>query len=181
MTSLTRYTLRAAALGDPDPVTALATLNTALLERYAGGEPRFCTAVTGLLTRTGDASYDVRLAGGGHPYPLRLGADGGAGYLSTRGGPLVGVLPDPEFVATTTTLGPGDTFLLYTDGLTEAPIGKGVRYGEERLLEFAGGLAPATPGEVVDAVTGLLDGFGEGPDDDTALLAVGVPRRSRAD
>ncbi|MCO5997306.1 hypothetical protein [Actinoallomurus rhizosphaericola] len=46
---------------------------------------------------------------------------------------------------------------------------------------FAGGLAPATPGEVVDAVTGLLDGFGEGPDDDTALLAVGVPRRSRAD
>ncbi|GAA0321985.1 SpoIIE family protein phosphatase [Actinoallomurus spadix] len=175
VTSLTRYTLRAAVLGDPDPVAALTTLNTALLERYEGAEPRFCTVVTGMFTRTGEASYSVDLASGGHPYPMLLGADGRAGYLDTQGGPLVGVLPDPGFTATTTTLEPGDTFLLYTDGLTEAPMGRGVRYGEERLLEFAERLAPATPGEVIDSVAGLLDGFGERLDDDTALLAVGVP------
>ena len=39
LTSLTRYTLRAAALHDPDPVQALSTLNTVLHERYTGTGP----------------------------------------------------------------------------------------------------------------------------------------------
>lgn len=51
VTLLTRYTLRAAALHDPDPVTALTTLNTVLHERCTGGDPRYCTAIFGILTR----------------------------------------------------------------------------------------------------------------------------------
>ncbi|GGY79168.1 hypothetical protein GCM10010300_23630 [Streptomyces olivaceoviridis] len=53
VTSLTRYTLRAAALHEPDPVSALTTLNKVFHERYAGsGDPRYCTAVFGTSTPT---------------------------------------------------------------------------------------------------------------------------------
>lgn len=73
-------------------------------------------------------------------------------------------------------LGPGDTLMLYTDGLTEARTDDvGGRYGEEALLDFADGLAPVGAEAAVAAVARLLDGFGTGLDDDTALLALGVP------
>ncbi|GAA2328110.1 SpoIIE family protein phosphatase [Streptomyces caniferus] len=175
VTSLTRYTLRAAALHDSDPVRALTTLNTVLHERYTGGDPRYCTAVFGVLEPQGD-TINVHLASGGHPPALVLRADGRADYLPTPGGLLVGVLPTASFTPARTTLGPGDTLLLYTDGLTEARTNEGREmYGDEALRAFVAGLAPAGPHKVITALTGLLDGFGEGLDDDTALLALGVP------
>ncbi|CAL9628704.1 hypothetical protein SUDANB120_06043 [Streptomyces sp. enrichment culture] len=186
VTSLTRYTLRAAALHDPDPVSALTTLNTVLHERYAaGGDTRFCTAVFGTLEpdpATGHVT--VHLASGGHPPALVLRADGTAAYLRTPGGLLVGVLPDAAFTTATTVLCPGDTLLLYTDGLTEARTGKTRTdlYGEEAVLAFATGHAAragTSPASLVEALTGLLAGFGDGLDDDTALLALGVPALDR--
>ncbi|GHH94238.1 PP2C family protein-serine/threonine phosphatase [Streptomyces capillispiralis] len=178
LTSLTRYTLRAAALHDPDPVANLGMLNTVLLERYTGDDPRYCTAVVGVLERAGD-SVHVRLASGGHPPALVLRGDGGAEYLSTRGGMLVGALPAAQFVTARTTLHPGDTLLLYTDGLTEARIGPGKElYGYDALQSFAAGLTPSGPRRVIDGLTELLRGFGDGLDDDTALLAIGLPDRT---
>jgi sigma-B regulation protein RsbU (phosphoserine phosphatase) len=182
LTSLTRYTLRAAALHDPDPVSALTTLNTVLHERYAAsGDPRYCTVVFGTLEpdpTTGQVT--IHLASGGHPPALVMRAQGTADYLSTPGGLLVGILPNARFTTATTTLAPGDTLLLYTDGLTEARTGKDrtTLYGDESLLAFAGDHAGKPPQAVVQVLTGLLDGFGDGLDDDTALLALGVPARA---
>ncbi|MEU9146647.1 SpoIIE family protein phosphatase [Streptomyces sp. NPDC048349] len=178
VTSLTRYTLRAAALHDPDPAAALTTLNTVLHERFTGGDPRYCTTIFGVMEHDATTgSTAVHLASGGHPPALVLRAEGRAEYLPTPGGLLVGVLPDPHFTSAETTLGPGDTLLLYTDGLTEARIGpQRELYGEDALRAFAAGLTRGGPREVVSALTGLLDSFGEGLDDDTALLAIGVPR-----
>ncbi|MEU5635242.1 PP2C family protein-serine/threonine phosphatase [Streptomyces rishiriensis] len=178
VTSLTRYTLRAAALHDPDPVSALTTLNKVLHERYTGGDPRYCTAIFGLVepdAASGRAT--VRLASGGHPSALVLRADGTAGFLPTPGGFLVGALPDARFATADTVLAPGDTLLLYTDGLTEARTGedRGSLYGDEALRDFAVGHAGQPPRAVIEALTGLLDDFGDGLDDDTALLALGVP------
>ncbi|GAB7028918.1 SpoIIE family protein phosphatase [Streptomyces sp. NPDC021749] len=179
VTSLTRYTLRAAALHDPDPVSALSTLNKVLHERYAGsGDPRYCTAVFGTLEpdpATGQVA--VHLASGGHPPVLVLRADGTAGFLPTPGGLLVGILPTARFVTATTCLAPGDTLLLYTDGLTEARTGQDRTglYGDEALLAFAARQAGKSPPDVIQALTELLDSFGDGLDDDTALLALGVP------
>ncbi|MBL1082372.1 SpoIIE family protein phosphatase [Streptomyces actinomycinicus] len=179
VTSLTRYTLRAAALHDPDPVSALSTLNTVLHERYAdSGDPRYCTAVFGTLgpdPTTGHVA--VQLASGGHPPVLVLRADGTADFLPTPGGLLVGVVPGARFTTATTVLTPGDTLLLYTDGLTEARTGddQSDRYGDEALRGFAVRHAGRPPDAVVQALTGLLHGFGDGLDDDTALLAIGVP------
>lgn len=178
VTSLTRYTLRAAALHDCDPVAALSTLNTVLHERFTSGDPRYCTAIFGVMEpdpSTGTVA--VRLASGGHPPALVVRADGLADYLPTPGGLLIGILPDPRFTPAATTLGPGDSLLLYSDGLTEARVGTNRElYGEDALRTFTAGLAPAGAHELITALTGLLDGFGEGLDDDTALLALGVPR-----
>ncbi|MET9451756.1 PP2C family protein-serine/threonine phosphatase [Streptomyces cinerochromogenes] len=178
LTSLTRYTLRAAALHDPDPVSALTTLNKVLHERYAGGgDPRYCTAVFGTLESdptTGQVA--VQLASGGHPPVLVLRADGTAGYLPTPGGLLVGILPEARFSTAGTVLGPGDTLLLYTDGLTEARTGKDRTslYGDDGLLAFATSHAGKPAHAVIQALTALLDSFGDGLDDDTALLALGA-------
>ncbi|MEU6479079.1 SpoIIE family protein phosphatase [Streptomyces sp. NPDC047017] len=179
LTSLARYTLRAAALHDPEPAAALETLNAVLRDRYAAdGDPRYCTAIFGTIEpdpETGQVA--IRLASGGHPPALVLRAGGRAGFLPTPGGFLVGVLPAAPFTTAETTLGPGDTMVLYTDGLTEARTGpsRASLYGEEALLAFATAHAPASAPEVVSELRGLLEGFGDGLDDDTALLALGVP------
>ncbi|MEZ3181744.1 SpoIIE family protein phosphatase [Streptomyces pimonensis] len=181
VTSLTRYTLRTAALHSPDPVSALRTLNQVLHERYAGGDPRYCTVIFGTLEPGPDTGQvTVRIASGGHPSALVLRAGGATDFLPTPGGLLVGVLPAAAFAATTTVLGQGDTLLLYTDGLTEARIGANRTdlYGEEALRAFAADHAGKPPHTLIKALTGLLDGFGDGLDDDTALLALGVPLSS---
>jgi sigma-B regulation protein RsbU (phosphoserine phosphatase) len=178
VTSLTRYTLRAAALHDPEPVSALTTLNKVLHERYTGGDPRYCTVIYGILdTDPATGRVTVRIASGGHPPAVVLRADGTAEFLPTPGGLLVGVLPDAAFATATTVLGHGDTLLLYTDGLTEARTGddRAMLFGDDALLEFATRQADRSPQAVIQALTGLLDDFGDGLDDDTALLALGVP------
>ncbi|MFF3272610.1 PP2C family protein-serine/threonine phosphatase [Streptomyces chrestomyceticus] len=183
LTSLTRYTLRAAALHDPDPVATLATLNTVLHERYSGGDPRYCTAIFGVLEpdpNTGEVA--VRIASGGHPPALVLRADGTCDFLPTPGGLLVGILPDPRFATATTTLAPGDNLLLYTDGITEARTGPDrALYGDDALRAFAARHSGSSPHTVIQALTGLLDSFGDGLDDDTALLALGVPAGASPD
>ncbi|MFE0424167.1 PP2C family protein-serine/threonine phosphatase, partial [Streptomyces sp. NPDC058953] len=179
VTSLARYTLRAAAVYDPDPAAVLDNLNTVLNHEYNGTDPRFCTVVFGLLTPAPDrGGFQITLASGGHPPALLMRADGTAHYLPTPGGQLIGVLPDVHIATTTVHLAPGDTLLLHTDGLTEAHTATDAdgRYGDEALLDFGRVLAPTTASATVDAVRDLLDTIGTGVDDDTAVLAIHVPR-----
>ncbi|MEW1613927.1 MULTISPECIES: SpoIIE family protein phosphatase [unclassified Streptomyces] len=179
VTSLARYTLRAAAVYDPDPVSVLGNLNTVLNHEYHGTDPRFCTVVFGLLTPDPDRpGFRIVLASGGHPPALLMRADGTADFLPTPGGQLIGVLPDAHIATTTVHLAPGDTLLLHTDGLTEAHphAGGKERYGDDALLDFGRALAPTTASATIGAVRDLLDTFGTGVDDDTAVLAVHVPR-----
>ena len=125
VTSLTRYTLRAAAVYDDDPVAVLHNLDTVLSHEFHGDDPRFCTVIFGLLTPSADGGFDVELATGGHPPALLLGADGDAALRRHRrrsarrhaARTSIRFRPNP--------FGPGDTLVLYTDGLTEARIGMG--------------------------------------------------------
>ncbi len=179
LTSLTRYTLRAAALHDPEPAVALATLNAVLHDRYtAGGDPRYCTAIFGVIEPDGERAT-IRLASGGHPPALVIRAEGGTDYVPTPGGLLVGALPDAPFTTAETALGPGDTILLYTDGLTEARAGRSREsmFGDDALRAFFDDALSTSADAVITSLTKLLEGFGQGLDDDTALLALGVPAR----
>ena len=93
------------------------------------------------------------------------------------GGHAVGLVAEPHFIATRFHLAPGDTLVLYTDGLTEASTGVGHERYDDRgaLLGFAQSIAPATASEIVGTVHALLDGLGSGVQDDVAVLALGVP------
>lgn len=174
VTSLTRYTLRAAAVFDRDPVTVLDNLNTVLHHEFRGDDPRFCTVIYGTIT-PGDDGAVIHLASGGHPPALHLRADGTAGYVDTVGGQLVGALSNPHFRAEEIVVAPGDVLLLYTDGLTEAHVGPDrERYDDSGALEaFAAAASPTTSARIVDDLVGLLTGFGAGLQDDVALLALG--------
>ena len=137
-TGLTRYVLRSAAVSDDDPIQVLHNLNSVLEQRLGSGRNRLCTLIYGNVTRRGDG-FDVELASGGHPPPLLLGGDGSAYYADTIGGHAVGMTDSPHFVANRLHLAPGDTLVLYTDGLTEARTGSGTeRFDDEgALLRFA--------------------------------------------
>jgi sigma-B regulation protein RsbU (phosphoserine phosphatase) len=172
VTSLARYTLRAAVVYDPDPVAVLTNLNSVLLSEQSGANPHFCTVVLGQLVPDGDG-WTVVLAGGGHPPALVFRADGTAEFVGIPGGRLVGVYPNAHFATATVGLSPGDTLLLYTDGLIEARTHGRTRYSEEQLHEFATDLAPTTAPAAIHAVRELLTGFGV--DDDVALLALSIP------
>jgi sigma-B regulation protein RsbU (phosphoserine phosphatase) len=175
LTSLIRYTLRAAAAYDPDPVTVMGALNAALHQEYLHDYRNFCTAIFGLLTPQGDG-FTLTLASGGHPPAMLIRADGTADFQPTPGGQLIGAWDDATFAATTIRLTPGDAFLLYTDGLTEARTDSaGGRYGYDALRTLARNLATATAAAAVAAVTVLLESFGDGLDDDAAILALSVP------
>ncbi|WP_329026641.1 SpoIIE family protein phosphatase [Streptomyces sp. NBC_00690] len=177
ITSLARYTLRAAAVYDPDPAAVLRNLNTVLNHEYNGQDPRYCTVIFGLLTPEGEqGGFRVTLASGGHPPALLMRSNGRAAFVPTPGGQLIGVLPDAHIATTTVHLDPGDTLLLHTDGLTEAHSAlTGDRYGDEALLDFAQGLAPTSAPVALAAIRELLDTLGSGVDDDTAVLAISIP------
>lgn len=174
VTSLARYTLRAAASSDPDPVAVLNILNRVLSHEHHGTYPRFCTVIYGLLVPD-PGGCAITLASGGHPPAVLIPAGSHPEFCVTLGGQLVGALSHARFSSIRVCLGAGDTLLLYSDGLTEARTHGRVRYSEEELLDFLRTASPRSATEAVTAVTGLLTRFGDGVDDDTALLALSIP------
>ena len=170
ITALARSTLRAAALRQPSPTEMLETLNEVL--RHEGSD-RFCTVVL-LRLRRQPAGWVATLASGGHPLPV-LHRPGRAAEEVGRHGTLIGMLPSPHLHELTLPLGPGDTLLLYTDGVTEARR-DGELFGEARLLATVDRHAGGGAGVLVDGVLHeVLEYGGSLTSDDIALVALHVP------
>ncbi|OZM71835.1 protein serine phosphatase [Amycolatopsis antarctica] len=131
------------------------------------------TAVVMHLAPRIDGGWAMEWSNAGHPPPIRLGADGTAAVLGEHD-LMLGCRP--MFVENRTTaraiLAPGDTVLLYTDGLVERR-GEDVEQGIDALRELARTHAGVPVRELVDTVVHEL--AGPAPDDDVVLLAVHVP------
>ncbi|MEV7343511.1 PP2C family protein-serine/threonine phosphatase [Streptomyces sp. NPDC093544] len=130
---------------------------------------------TAVFDAAADGCFTVTLAGGGHPSTLAVRADGTVEPVSTSGGQLIGLLPDPHFVQVTTRLAPGDALLLYTDGLIEARTADGSMLGEEGPARHLSVHVTQGADSLLATVHKLFTGLGTGVSDDTALLALSVP------
>lgn len=115
-------------------------------------------------------SGHLRFVCGGHPFPLLRRADGGITELGIGALPL-GIRMEHELQLHEAVVAPGDTLLLFTDGVVETLDGAGESFGFERLRR---GLAPGGSSEGIhDRVLGELDGFrGDEPVYDDCSLVV---------
>ncbi len=129
----------------------------------------FVTMFIGILDlRTGEFNY----ANGGHCRPLLL-AGGGASQIEGRSGVSLGIRPGVDYKPLSVRLAPGDTLLLYTDGVDEAMNGQDEILGRERLLAEAGRLSGLAPEDVGKGVRKLVfEHIGEhsASDDITTLV-----------
>lgn len=164
--------LRTRAQSSDPPERILTRVNEDLLE---GNEDcMFATVFLALLDLdTGEMAY----ASGGHNPPILRRADERADYLEGPGGPALGLVPGGRFTAHRRRLGPGDTLILYTDGITEARNPAGEMFGEERLLSAAGrngAKPPEGPRLNLDRLRGAVREYAEGilPEDDLTLLVL---------
>jgi sigma-B regulation protein RsbU (phosphoserine phosphatase) len=122
--AVARTLFRQVAKEKLDPGATLAALNRALISEMPHG------MVTMIYVHAHIETGTLRFANAGHNFPVVIGRD--VHELELSGLPL-GIDPDAEYETMTATLGPGETALLYTDGITEANDQRERMYGFARL------------------------------------------------
>lgn len=156
------------ASGVPSLKNAIDLTNNYIATQH-GSSNMFATVFFGLLDPSDGTLLYINA---GHEPPL-LFSDG---RLKTRlepTGPAVGMLPDMDFKTEWVILDPGDSLLLYTDGVTDAMSALGEPFSEERLIATASQASHSSAG-ILGSVTSSVDthiGSREQYDDIT-LLAV---------
>jgi sigma-B regulation protein RsbU (phosphoserine phosphatase) len=118
------------------------------------------------------ASGEVELASGGHVPALLLAKDG-VKQIDSTGLPL-GMFSTGRYTVQKVRLDPGDSLLLFTDGILEANGPSGEEYGIERLSRVVGGRHSLAARELA---TGCLEdlerySLGARPTDDRTLMVV---------
>ena len=145
-----------------------ARLNDAVLEFRDAA--RFVTAVCCVLDT---ASGRLRYVNCGHNPPLLLRGTG-AGETLRLGGPALGLFAGASFEAGTAELGPGDTLVLYTDGVVEPANGADADFGVERLEAAVRAAAGRPASEALRSVIDATRAFSgrDGYDDDFTLVVL---------
>ncbi len=110
-----RTLLKGAAISFQEPGAVLSEVNNLIQEDDTAG-----MFVTMLYATYSPSTGEFAYASGGHDPPLVVHADGSSTLLPLTGGIAVGVVPGVEYRQESYTLAPGDTVILYTDGVTEA-------------------------------------------------------------
>jgi len=173
-TPLARYTLRAVARRQTRPSLILAHLNQMLMD-WPTDDPRFLTAIYAAV-RPVRGGARVRISSAGHPLALVRGANGHVHDFG-RPGALLGVLARPELHDSQRLLRPGDSLIMFSDGVTEARGGPARDlYGDERLRSLVAQLDDLTAAAMADAIQFATLTFSGGRlSDDTVVLVMKVP------
>ena len=163
-----RTLLKGAAIGSSDPGQALREVNDLLYE-----ENETMMFVTVLYSIYDPATGKLTYSNGGHDPPLLVRPDGTSELLPLTHGIALGVTPDIEFSSHTIQLNPGDSVVLYTDGVTEAMNANGEQFGVERIHEVFAGSPPKNSEQAAQAMFEAVRTFvGDAPqfDDITCLV-----------
>jgi sigma-B regulation protein RsbU (phosphoserine phosphatase) len=165
----TRTLLRGVAPSSQGPAQCLGLANNLLAADNDTG--MFVTVFLGMLDlATGRLAY----ANGGHNPALICRADGTVATLGLGDGLALAVVEDFPFDEGEAILNPGDTLVLYTDGVTEAFDIADEAFGDPRLRAVVEGSAGRTAAATMTAVFDAVDTFvGDAPpSDDTTVLAL---------
>lgn len=129
---------------------------------------QYATLVAGYLTAEGTAV----VANAGHPPPLVIARHGYADLRAT--GVPMGMFCDSAFSTERLSFAPGDSLLIYSDGLTEARNAAGEEYGAARLERTASAAADKSVGDLLAAVIRDQASFRAGSPntDDVSVLAI---------
>ncbi|MDN5934341.1 MAG: serine/threonine-protein phosphatase, partial [Pseudonocardia sp.] len=171
-TGLVRDVLRVLVRDGRTLRRAVELLNDVMMD--AGDPLQFCTLAAAQVSRPGPGGppgFAVDLVLAGHLQPVLVRGDGTAELIGEFG-TAVGLVATVQLTVTRHRLVPGDTLLVYTDGVTERRRGR-EQFGPERLLAAAAAAAGQPAAQVVEAVRAAVERFSGDPrDDDIALLAV---------
>jgi serine phosphatase RsbU (regulator of sigma subunit) len=147
------------------PAAFVTTANRVLCRR--GIESRFVTLMVGVVSDTGALTY----TNAGHNPPFVVGPSGVRRLED--GGPVVGLLEFAPFSQATLQLQPGDTVVVFSDGVSEALNAAEEEFGDDRVLaaiaEAGTRDAQAVVSHVFDAVRQFTAGTAQG-DDITAMV-----------
>ena len=122
---------------------------------------------------------DIEYCNAGHPPALLLRHAGRAETLD-KGGPVLGVVPNADFITGETVLEPGDSLLAYSDGIVESRNAAGAEFGMTRLLAAALSSHSSSASGTLFSVLGATEDFAgyQKREDDMALLVVHRDERS---
>lgn len=138
VSAMARWTLRSLTGEDVPPEEATRFLNDLMLRQ--GFDERYLTLAYLSITLAGEHAV-LRAVCAGHPAPILVPADGPPVALAASGD-LLGVWNEVRLQTADVQLGPGDTILLYTDGVTDQGPGSRPRL-EDALAADGGGPASA--------------------------------------
>lgn len=156
------------ASGAPSIKNAIELTNNYIATHHSDSN-MFATVFFGLL----DPSNGMLLyINAGHESPLLI-SNGMVKARLDPTGPAVGLLPDMEFKLEQTALNPGDTLILYTDGVTDALNSKNDQFSEERLIATAIKSSESAQTQLTDIVSAVDEHIADHEQfDDITLLAV---------
>jgi serine phosphatase RsbU (regulator of sigma subunit) len=163
MTSLVRHGARFLAKREQSPSRILAELDEELRARPGLS---LCSA---LCMRLEHGRFVMSSAG--HPPPLVVRGDGRIREIGGSG-PLLGGWEGSAWEDRVVEVGPEETLLIYTDGVTDTR-GEAERFGARRLRRLLSEHAGATPAELLATLEHELDSFqATGHADDTGAVAL---------
>lgn len=166
LTTMLQGALTGVTLG-ADPVRVFKHINDFLCQHSEVG--RYATMFLGIVDREGNLEY----LNAGHPSPLLLRA-GNATESFTEGSFPVGLIPSANYESVRVPLEPGDTLVLFSDGVTEAADPEEQLFGVQRLGEVLAGHHEAPLEELQKSVADSLDKFARGAEqaDDITVLFI---------
>lgn len=172
LTVVTHTLLRAEAQRATGPAACLDRVNRLMCAEDREDRAGIFVTLQYLVVdlREGTLTY----ANAGHLPPVLLRPGSPPRPLDLPGGIVLGVDPDATFEEQQVRLEPGDTLLLYTDGLSEAADPAQALFGEERVAEVAGAVAGRPLPDLLDGILGSMRDFTRGhpQTDDLTLLAL---------
>jgi sigma-B regulation protein RsbU (phosphoserine phosphatase) len=167
--AVSRTLLKAIASQVVNPGESLRRINSMLIPESSGR--MFVTIFYGVLnTRTGEVQFSF----GGHNPPYIKRKEGPIERINHESGFLLGMVDDMEYDVHKIILHPGDTMLLYTDGVTEAMNGNADLFEESRLQSSLQRLNGSPLKDMLDGINADVLQFAAGAPqaDDITMLAL---------